>query len=184
MNLNNIILNLKNIEKNGLKPFWHVIYVRQKHEKAISVRLDELGVENLLPLTKTVRVYKSQKRKVIVPMFPGYLFLNAYPGKRHHVTNLNGVYGFVKIGQEFQKVKDWEIENIRILTANLDNYNDFRSEEYVRRGSLVEVKNGPLTGMRGLVTGNNGSRILVSIDSIRTAISISVPKDQVEVMSA
>lgn len=166
------------------KSYWHVIYVRQKYERAISARLDELGVENLLPLTKTVRIYKSQKRKVVVPMFPGYLFLNAYPGKRHHVTNLNGVYGFVKVGQEFQLVKDWEIENIRILTSNMEGYSDFRSEEYLRRGSSVEVKNGPLSGMRGLVTGNNGSRILVSIDSIQTAISISVPQDQVEIRLA
>lgn len=168
----------------GLKPYWHVIYVRQKYERAVSSRLDELGVENLLPLTKTLRLYKSQKRKVVVPMFPGYVFLNVRPGKRHHITNLNGVYNFVKVGREFQRVQDWEIENIRILTSNMDNYRDLRSEEYIRRGSLVEVTEGPLSGMKGLVTGNNGSRILVSIDSIRTAISISVPQEQVQLKQA
>lgn len=172
------------IEGVRLKSYWHVIYVRQKYERAISSRLDELGVENLLPLAKTVRLYKSQKRKVVVPMFPGYVFLKVRPGTRHHVTNLNGVYSFVKIGREFQYVKDWEIENIRILTSNMDNCRDFRSEEYIGRGSFVQVKNGPLSGMRGFVTGTNGGRILVCIESIRTAISISVPQSQVEVSMA
>lgn len=167
----------------SLIPYWHALYVRQKYERTISAKLDELGVENLLPLTKVLRVYKSQKRRVIVPMFPGYIFIKVQPGKRHHVTNLNGVYGFVKLGHEFQKVQDREIENIRILLENMDNYRDMRPEEYITRGSLIDVKEGPLCGMRGLVTGNKGNRILVSLDSIRTAISISVPQHQVELMS-
>ena len=164
---------------DGTKPYWHVLYVRQKYERTISAKLDELGIENLLPLTKTLRIYKSQRRRVVEPMFPGYLFLNIKPGKRHHVTNLQGVYSFVKIGKEFQKVQDWEIENIRILANNMDHYKDLRPEEYIRTGSMIEVQDGPFCGMRGLVTGNNGSRMIVSLDSIRTAISISVPQSQV-----
>ena len=171
-------------QSGGIKPYWHVLYVRQKYEKTISARLDELGVEHLLPLTKILREYKSQKRRVIVPMFPGYLFLNVQPGKRHHITNLNGVYSFVKIGQEFQKVQDWEIDNIRILASNMDNYRDLQVEKYIQRGSLIEVKDGPFCGMRGIVTNNNGNRILVSLDSIRTAISISVPQNHVELKMA
>ena len=117
-------------------------------------------------------------------MFPGYLFLNIQPGKRHHITNINGVYCFVKIGQDFQKVQDWEIENIRILASNIDNYRDLRTEEYIAAGSLIEVTEGPFCGMRGLVTGNNGNRILVRLDSIKTAISISVRQNQVELKPA
>ncbi|GAB5525205.1 MAG: UpxY family transcription antiterminator [Roseivirga sp.] len=166
------------------KSYWHVLYVRQKYEKTISTKLDEMGVEHILPLTKTLRVYKSQSRKVIVPLFPGYLFLNIQPGKRHHVTNLNGVYSFVKIGQEFQRVQHWEIENLRILAGNVNNYSDLRPEPYIRSGSLIEVTQGPFCGMRGLVTGKNGGRILVTIDSIKSAISISVPQTQVELKTA
>lgn len=168
----------------GIKPYWHVLYVRQKYEKTVSARLNELGVENILPLTKTLRVYKSQKRRVVVPLFPGYLFLNVHPGKRHHVTNLNGVYSFVKIGQEFQRVQGQEIENIRILADNMEYHRDLRPEEYVRTGSLIEVTEGPFCGMHGLVTGTNGNRIMVTLDSIKTAISISLPQSQVELKTA
>ena len=177
-------MDANHLNSGGIKPYWHALFVRQKYERTISARLNEMEVENLLPLTKVLRVYKSQKRRVIVPMFPGYLFLNIQPGKRHHITNLDGVYRFVKIGDEFQKVQDWEIENIRLLVDNMDHYRDLRPENYIRMGSLIEVKEGPLCGMRGLVTGNNGSRILVSLDSIRTAISISVPQNQVELKMA
>lgn len=177
-------MDLNNIAQVNIKPYWHVIYVRQKYEKSISSRLNEMGIENLVPLTKVVREYKSQKRKVVVPMFPGYIFLITHPGKRHHITNLDGVYSFVKIGQEFQRVKDLEIDNIRILTSNMDSCCDFRSEEYIRRGALIEVKDGPLSGMKGVVTGNNGDRILVSIDSIRIAVSISVPQHHIAVRLA
>lgn len=177
-------MDFKNIDRVNTKPYWQVIYVRQKYERAVSTKLEEIGIENLLPLTKVVREYKSQKRKVIVPMFPGYLFVNAYPGRRHHITNINGVYNFVKIGNDYQRVQDWEIQNIKILTSNMGKYSDLRSEEYIRRGTKVEVKEGPLAGMKGQVTGANGNRLLVSIDSIRTSISISVLQDLVEVRSA
>ncbi|MCE7996672.1 MAG: UpxY family transcription antiterminator [Roseivirga sp.] len=171
-------------QHGGIKPYWHVLYVRQKYEKSISARLNELGVEHILPMTKTLRVYKSQRRRVVVPLFPGYLFLNVQPGKRHHVTNLNGVYSFVKIGQDFQRVKDREIENIRILSSNIDYHRDLRSEPYIQTGSFIEITEGPFCGMRGLVTGNNGNRILVTLDSIKTAISISLPQNQVALKTA
>ena len=177
-------MDLNNIRQVNIKPYWHVIYVRQKYERSISSRLDEMGIENLLPLTKVVREYKSQKRKVVVPMFPGYVFLMTHPGKRHHITNLDGVYSFVKIGKEFQRVNETEIDNIRILTSNMNSHRDLRTEEYIKRGALIEIKDGPLCGMKGVVTGSNGDRILVSIDSIQLAVSISVPQSQIEVRLA
>ena len=174
---------VKHHPHNNLEPYWHALHVRQKYERTISARLDELGIENLLPLTKVLRAYKSQKRRVIVPMFPGYIFLNIQPIKRHQIIHLKGVYGYVKIGREYQRVHDQEIANIRLLVENMDIYRDMRPEAYIRRGSLIDVTEGPLCGMRGLVTGNTGNRILVSLDSIQTAISISLPQHQVELMS-
>lgn len=177
-------MDLNNIIQLNKQAYWQVIYVRQKFEKSISTKLTEMGVEHLLPMTKIVREYRSQKRKVIVPMFPGYLFVNAHPGGRHHITHIDGVYSFVKIGTDYQRVQDWEMKNLSILSTNMDKYEGFRAEEYVRRGSVVEVKEGPLYGMEGRVTGTNGNRLLVSIDSIRTSISISILQELVQVKSA
>ncbi|MEQ8477449.1 transcription termination/antitermination NusG family protein [Fulvivirga sp.] len=161
------------------KSFWHVIFVRQHYERRISEKLTKMGIENILPQTKVMREYKSQRRRVLVPLFPGYLFLKVVPGKRHHVTFLNGVYRFLRVGDEYEQVSETEIDNLKILAR--DASHQITKEDYLKKGTGVEVIDGPLYGISGFVSGCNGGRILVTVNAIRTSISISVPKKYLKV---
>ena len=55
---------------------WYVIYTKPRSEKKVAERLSEDGVEVYCPMIKTIRQWSDRKKKVLLPMFPGYVFVH------------------------------------------------------------------------------------------------------------
>jgi hypothetical protein len=52
---------------------WKVLYVSSRQEKKLSVRLQQLGIKNYLPIVKKLRIWSDRKKWVDFPMFNGYI---------------------------------------------------------------------------------------------------------------
>lgn len=155
--------------------YWHVVYVRPKSERLANDKLQKKGLETYLPLITTIKKYKSQKKKVIRPLFPGYLFVHMMPGKRHHVTSVSEVYNFIKFDDDFAKVRDEEIKNIQIaLDQSPPEAIEVCNGKFSRKGRLVEVIGGPFAGVKGKTLGLKSRKVLIQVGAIQSAISIVV----------
>ena len=54
---------------------WYAVYTAVKAEKSVKEQLDKAGIESYLPLQSIVRSWNNRKRKVMVPVIPGCVFV-------------------------------------------------------------------------------------------------------------
>ena len=55
---------------------WYAVYTAARAEKKVKERLDQIGIENYLPLRTEYRVWSDRKKKVSVPLISGYIFVH------------------------------------------------------------------------------------------------------------
>jgi transcriptional antiterminator RfaH len=156
---------------------WHVVFVKSHHEKKVNLRLKQLNIDSFLPMVSTVRQWSDRKKKVLVPLFPGYVFVNISATNEYgKALSVSGVLNFLYQDSKFALVKENEIKNIqRIL--DLDNIADVETVSFeAKEGDRVKITEGPLQGIEcQILNANNKKKILVSIQSIQQAITASVP---------
>ena len=163
--------------------FWHVCFLKHKSEKIVQKKIEELGIEVFLPLAKHLKVYKTSKKNVLLPLFPGYIFVNIAAGYRHHITAIPEVYRFIKFRDEFAKVSEKEIKNLQLLVKDIKDYSEIQSEVIFQQGKSIEVTDGPFQGMKGKMINRNGKRrIIIEINAIQQSISVEIDAKCLRIM--
>ena len=81
---------MEKLKSDSENQCWHVIYVRPKFERKVFATLLERGVESYLPLKKVVRQWRDRKKKMEVPVFPGYVFVKINRKEIANVYSTNG----------------------------------------------------------------------------------------------
>ncbi len=151
---------------------WYAIQTRCRHEKCVRDRLQYRGMETFLPLYEKVNRWRNGCRvPVKFPLFPGYLFLKTDLRDRTEVLSVPGVVSMVG-----SACKPWPL-----LTTEIEKFRDglhalqAEPHAYLVTGQRVEIKNGPLIGLSGiLLRRNGGQRVILSIDLLRQSVSVEV----------
>lgn len=178
--MQNVWPNLNNLEKPGIKvqnlpicKSWYAIYVRSRHEKCVYDELKQRGIESSLPLMKITRQWSDRKKKVDVPLFRGYLFVNIDIRKEKlPVLQTDGVVKFVTFCKKTVSIPEEQmfwLDQLLLSEFNLTSETDFPT------GAEVDVMFGPLKGLRGKVKQKNSeSRLVVWFDSIMQGVSVEI----------
>jgi len=159
---------------------WYALYTRSRFEKKLLYELATRDIEVFLPMREIISRWKDRKKKIWVPLFPGYIFVNHVdtPENRHSVLNIPGAVHFVGVCGRLDPVPDEQILAIhKFLEASLsvDTY------PYMPIGTKVEVIAGPLTGVRGILIEKRGKyRFVLQVDMIRQAISVEIDASDVK----
>ncbi|MDB9247000.1 UpxY family transcription antiterminator, partial [Odoribacter splanchnicus] len=75
---------------------WYAVYTAARAEKKVKERLDQIGIENYLPLRTEYRVWSDRKKKVSVPLISGYIFVHIKEETFVPVLTTPGVVTFLK----------------------------------------------------------------------------------------
>jgi transcription antitermination factor NusG len=153
-------------------PLWYALRTRSRHEKQVRDRLTSLGIEDLLPTVTRLSQWKDRKKKVEVPLFPGYCFAQFAWHERLSVLNVPGIVNIVGSGNGAEPVRDEEISALKALMASSLPYD---THPYLREGMAVEVIHGPLEGMRGvLIRKDKQCRLVISVHLIKQAAAVEI----------
>ena len=151
---------------------WYAIYTRPRHEKKVHDLLIEKKLEVYLPTVTRVRLWKDRKKKVEMPLFPSYIFVNFDYKFRFDVLHTHGIVKIVNFKGEPAEVPDWQIESLKTM---LEHPETLRTENYIQPGETIEVTEGPFKGMRGMVkTMKGSSRLVVTIEGIMQTVSVEI----------
>ncbi len=129
-------------------PQWYALRTRSRHEKRVWAQIDHQGIEAFLPLIDRRRRWKDRMVQVQFPLFPGYCFARFAWQDRLRVLTASGVVEVLGVGGHGVPVADAEIEGVRRLvtsTLPVDPY------PFLEPGMAVEVRRGPLQGLRGFL---------------------------------
>src|SRR6185437_7101964 len=79
----------------GFDRCWFAAYTHARHEKKVAQQLEQRGIENFLPLFRSVRRWKDRRKELDLVLFPGYVFVRLALREKLRVLQLPGVLSFV-----------------------------------------------------------------------------------------
>jgi transcription antitermination factor NusG len=162
-----------------LAPKWYALYTRSRFEKKMLRELTDRKIEVFLPMREVLSRWKDRKKRIWIPLFPGYIFVNQVdtPENRYRILNIQGAVRFVGFEGHANPIPEEQILSVRrFLEASIaiDPY------PYVQVGGRVEVIAGPLKGIRGILAEKRGRfRFVIQVDLIRQAISVEIDASDV-----
>ena len=159
---------------------WYAIHTRSRHEKTVTIRLEEQGINTFLPITTEVRRWSDRRKLVEFPLFSCYAFVNLpwLPEERAKVMRTDGVLGFVGFGSGAVPIPDVEIENIRTVLAGMVPCTAY---PFLKIGQRVRVRGGSLDGVEGILVARNGNnRLVISVEPIQRSLAINIDGYAVE----
>jgi transcription antitermination factor NusG len=159
---------------------WYALYTRSRFEKKMLGELTERQIEVFLPMREVISRWKDRKKKIWIPLFPGYIFIHQVdtPANRYRVLNLPGAVRFVGLEGHAEPIPESQIVAVRrFLEANIavDPY------PYIQVGQTVEITAGPLKGIHGILVQKKGRfRFVLKVDLIQQAVSIEIDASDVQ----
>lgn len=166
-----------NIPRQGAES-WFAVHTKARHEKKANRALTEKNVETFLPTREIVNRWKDREKKVLMPLFPGYLFVKIDPLDRYTVLNTNGVVRILGNNGVPVPVSTEEIEATKRLIETGLKYEPF---PYSIVGREVEVRRGPLEGAIGKILRTKGAySLILSVHLIMRSVSVEVDLSDVD----
>lgn len=157
---------------------WYAVSVRPRHEKVVTRHLEHQGLTCFLPVYRSVRRWKDRRKELDMALFPGYVFANLNPRDRSGVLRAPGVVRFVTFQGQPAAVPDSEM---RALESSLSAGLRPQPHPYLRQGTKVRVKRGPLVGAEGImIRRKERFRLVLSIDLIMRSVMFEVDEADVE----
>lgn len=152
---------------------WHIAVVKTIPYRRSASILRKLGYSFYLPLQKQLHYWSDRKRWVDVPIMSPYIFLFTSEYERKLLFDTCNFFRFLRTEGRLATAGESEIEKIKLLC---DQTKNFRIESSpIRKGEMVTIIHGPLTGMQGYAVQENGKhRFLVHIPSLEKFASVDI----------
>ena len=157
---------------------WHAVFTLPQNEKSVVKHLEVRDIESFLPTYETIRVWKNRQRmKVILPLFPTYVFVRISSRERATVLQSPGVLQIVGNRREYVPLLDSEVEFLRSesFRQRIEPYRELVIGEKVR------IKSGVLQGVQGtLVRKSSGMQFVLTLELINQHAAIQVHAEDLE----
>jgi len=157
---------------------WLAVFTAPQSERSVVRHFDAYQLESFLPTFETTHVWKNrQKKKIIQPLFPSYVFVHVDKSERRLVFRAPGVLRLVGGNQGPIPIPAPEIDFLRSITCRN------RLEPFCELvlGERVRIRCGPMEGVEGtLVRKKNSLRFVVSICLINQHAALEVSAEDVE----
>ena len=160
-----------------LKPLWYAFVTRPRHEKKVQRYLDQAGIENFLPLHRTLNQWKDRRRWVESPLFSCYIFSRIPYVRRYDVLQTPSVARLVTFNNEPAPVRDEEIEAIRRVLAGPQKVQVL---DGIVEGSRVRIVSGPLADLEGVLIQHRGANyFVIHIEAIGKSVLVDASENTV-----
>jgi transcription termination/antitermination protein NusG len=152
---------------------WFAVQVTPRHENKVATYLEYKGLISFVPVRKVKRQWSDRTKVIDWPLFPTYVFCRFCRFKAWTVRSIPGVSRIVGSGFMPSPIPDWEIESLRkAITSGVE----IVPTTYLRCGEKIQIKDGPLTGVSGVVVRmTNRNWLVISVDLIGKSVMAHVP---------
>lgn len=157
---------------------WYAVFAVPHNEQSIVRRLVLREIESFLPTYEIVRTWKNRHRvKIVLPLFPNYLFVHIDRRERVKVLQCPGVLQIVGNSRGPVPLQDSEIEFLRtgFCAERIEPYKDLVV------GDKVRIKSGVMQGLKGtLVRKSGGVRFVLTLEPINQHAALQVDAKDLE----
>jgi len=161
-----------------IEPHWYACRTRARAEKQVNSRLERSGFETYLPLIEQLRQWADRKKRVALPLFPGYTFARFTLADTLQVVQTPGLVNVLSGsgGGHPTPIREDELESVRIMADGISRTSEEpEPTNWIEYGTPVQVMQGPFRGMQGILLEVRGrSRVAVQLTGIQIGISVEI----------
>jgi transcriptional antiterminator NusG len=163
---------------------WYAVHTRSRHEDRAYAGLLLKSFPAFLPKIEVWSKRKDRRKKIMIPMFPGYLFVQLLSPDSTTKLGVLKTFGVVRIlgkpgGAEPIPVPDAKIEAIQRLVQSKVEIQQF---QYPRIGEPALITSGPFKDIEGVVISTDYEKDLfvISIELLQRAVAIKLEGFQIK----
>jgi transcription antitermination factor NusG len=162
--------------RSGIEKKWLVFYTKSRAEKKTLDYLIKFGFDAWLPTHKVLRQWSDRKKKVEVPLFNSYIFVNDIEANIAEILKVPGVSWNIRHNGKPAVLRHTELETIQRfiesgLTLEIGSVQDFV------KGDQVKVMDGPMKGAIGYYSNEyNDQKFTIELESIDQVLKVSIDK--------
>ncbi|KAF2333162.1 UpxY family transcription antiterminator [Flavobacterium daemonense] len=149
---------------------WYVIYTKPKWEKKVAEKLTQIGVECYCPLITQVKQWSDRKKKVEVPLFSSYVFVQLSEIDRNTVFNVPGVVRYLFWLGKPAVVRDEEI-NIIKSSLKATNISDIAVTS-IQVGDRIKLESGAFSNQDAIVQEVSKTHYILVLESLGCVLKI------------
>ncbi|MFO7986674.1 MAG: UpxY family transcription antiterminator [Desulfatiglandaceae bacterium] len=160
-------------DQNGGK--WYALHTKSRFEHKVYDGLCGKSFEAFLPRIQVMSRRKDRRKKIFVPMIPGYVFVRSTlaPEAYHRIIKTVGVVRMIAFKGEFVPARDEEIHSLMILNGT---DRTVQNQAYMNKGDRVKIMEGPLKGLVGFYLRHKGNRekVVVSVELLNRSLAVEL----------
>jgi len=155
---------------------WLVFYTKSRAEKKTLDYLLKFGFDAWLPTHKVLRQWSDRKKKVEVPLFNSYIFVNDIESNIASILKVPGISWNIRYNGKPAVLHPTEQATIqRFIETGLTL--ETQAIQPLEQGQQVQVMDGPLKGQVGEVeAAYNEDKLYVTIESLGQQVMVSISK--------
>ncbi|MDB5295347.1 MAG: Transcriptional activator RfaH [Phycisphaerales bacterium] len=155
---------------------WWVGHTKSRAEKAFAWDLLARDVPHYLPLAVREAVWGGRKRKVWVPLFPGYVFFCGGEGVRYAAMTTNRLCQVIAVPR-----REAFVEQLAAVERAVDAGLTLEHYPFAVAGRRCRVRSGPLMGLAGtIVRDQDKSRLVLEVAILGQGAALEVAADLLE----
>lgn len=149
---------------------WYVVYTKPKWEKKVADRLNQIGIECYCPLITQVKQWSDRKKKVEVPLFNSYVFVQLADIERNSVFQVSGVVRYLFWLGKPAIVRDEEIDSIK-TSLKAPNISDI-SVTSIQVGDRIKIEAGAFSNQDAIVQEVSNTHYILVLESLGCVLKI------------
>jgi transcription antitermination factor NusG len=154
---------------------WYAIHTRSRFEQKVYDGMCGKSIEVFLPRVQVMSRRKDRRKKILVPLLPGYIFVNTdlNPEGYWDIIKTVGVVRMVGFKGKPVPAREEEISSLMILDGT---DRTVQNRGYMKRGDMVMVMEGPLKGLVGFYIHHKGQndKVVVSIELLHRSLEVEI----------
>jgi transcription antitermination factor NusG len=149
---------------------WYVLYTKPKWEKRAAEQLSKFGINCYCPMIKRVQQWSDRKKKVEVPLFNHYLFVQIAEKDKNLVFLSPGVVRYLFWLGKHAIVKDKEIETIKEWLNSGDS-SEISVMQY-QIGQKIKLDSGPFCEQNAVVKDITKTHYVLILESLGCVLKV------------
>jgi transcriptional antiterminator RfaH len=150
---------------------WYVVYTKPKWEKKVAEQLTKFGIECYCPLITTVHQWSDRKKKVEVPLFKSYVFVQLSERDRNLVFQSVGVVRYLFWLGKAAIVRDEEIDTIKNWLTTPEQCDVSLAAFQV--GDRITVESGPFMSQGAVVKEVKKNHYVLVLESLGCKLTMN-----------
>lgn len=162
---------------------WYVVHTKSRHEYKVNTGLLQKDLTTFLPEVEVWSKRKDRKKKIKIPLFPSYLFVETSLEDNERKLDILKTPGVVRILGKKENSEQIPVPNetIDAIKKFITKKADVFSLQYPQTGEPARIISGPFAGIEGIVVKSdlNKEMFVISIDLLHRSVAVKLEGFQI-----